>query len=339
MPRLRTLKAEFFTHELLCELSPLHRLLYEGLWCYADRAGRLEDRPRYLKTVVLPYDACDVDSMLTDLHSKGFVVRYQAEGKRCIAIPGFLRHQKPHPKEAPSILPPAPHAGAQVIETTTAAEKSGRAAEKNGEQGKSLVEQGKDHDEPGGLGDLGLGGICLGEIRREEAPPVGELLDGISSEFKTQRGEEFGWSYNEENALRGLLSLTHGDANKILAYWERALRRTVFPLCSSLPELKRHWNHYAANEPERKAQAPPRYDSNQGVMGSRVELPVRCAFPDCEVQALSCFETSLCLAHEKAVNEALTRKGLDFAPWKERVAQVGKWLEAKRSATQEAQHV
>lgn len=108
MARLRTLKPEFFTHELLAELSPLHRLLYAGLWCHADREGRLEDRPRYLKTVILPYDDCDVDRMLADLQRQGFVVRYVANGRHCIHIPAFLRHQNPHQKEKDSELPPPP---------------------------------------------------------------------------------------------------------------------------------------------------------------------------------------------------------------------------------------
>src|SRR5688572_879723 len=96
MARLRTLKPEFFTHEQLCELSPLHRLLYEGLWCYADRVGRLEDRPRFLKTVILPNDACNVEPKLDDLERSGFIHRYEVDGRRFIHIPAFLRHQKTH---------------------------------------------------------------------------------------------------------------------------------------------------------------------------------------------------------------------------------------------------
>lgn len=169
MPRLRTLKPEFFTHELLCELSPLHRLLYEGLWCYADREGRLEDRPKYLKTVVLPYDDCDVDEMLHALAVRGFILRYEMEGKRCISIPAFPRHQNPHPKEKPSFLPPPPvgncsnaprpETPAQGVAITHAAEINGEPRKDLAEPRKSTVEPGKDLVEPGGLGDL-----CLGDL-------------------------------------------------------------------------------------------------------------------------------------------------------------------------------
>lgn len=105
MPRLRTIKPGFFTDDDLGECPPLARLLYAGLWCQADREGRLEDRPRRLKVEVLPYDDCDVDDLLNQLAQHGFIVRYAVNGARYIAIPKFLAHQNPHVKEAPSIIP------------------------------------------------------------------------------------------------------------------------------------------------------------------------------------------------------------------------------------------
>jgi hypothetical protein len=111
MPRLRTLKPEFFTHEVLGALPTLARLLFQGLWCHADREGRLEDRPRFLKTVILPYDDCNVDALLAELARCGFIVRYEVDGKRLLAIPTFLKHQKPHTREQASTLPPPPNQG------------------------------------------------------------------------------------------------------------------------------------------------------------------------------------------------------------------------------------
>ncbi len=59
MARTRQISPKFFKHEDLCALSPLHRLLFEGMWCEADREGRLEDRPRRLKAEILPFDNCN----------------------------------------------------------------------------------------------------------------------------------------------------------------------------------------------------------------------------------------------------------------------------------------
>ena len=46
MARARNIKPGFFANENLAECDPLARLLFAGLWCLADREGRLEDRPK-----------------------------------------------------------------------------------------------------------------------------------------------------------------------------------------------------------------------------------------------------------------------------------------------------
>lgn len=42
----------------------------------ADRDGRLEDRPKRIRAEVLPYDDGNVDSLLSELHQAGFILRY-----------------------------------------------------------------------------------------------------------------------------------------------------------------------------------------------------------------------------------------------------------------------
>jgi hypothetical protein len=108
MARTRNLKPGFFLNEDLADCGPLARLAFAGLWCHADKAGRLEDRPRRLKSVILPYDDCDFDDLLEKLEkSPGkFVVRYEVDGQKYIHIPKFVDHQNPHCKESDSIIPP-----------------------------------------------------------------------------------------------------------------------------------------------------------------------------------------------------------------------------------------
>ena len=103
--RSRNIKPGFFKNEDLGELPPLARLLFAGLWCLADREGRVEDRPRKIKAELLPYDNCDVAELLEVLATKGFIRRYRAAERDCLWIPSFREHQNPHYKEAPSILP------------------------------------------------------------------------------------------------------------------------------------------------------------------------------------------------------------------------------------------
>ena len=111
MPRLRTLKPSFFMNEDLAKLPMAGRLLFQGLWCLADRRGRLEDRPARIKAQVLPYDECDVDALLTALDLYGFIFRYQVADERYLQIVKFEKHQTPHVKEAESTIPaPDEHA-------------------------------------------------------------------------------------------------------------------------------------------------------------------------------------------------------------------------------------
>lgn len=107
MARARLIKPTFFTNETLSDLPPHARLLFIGLWTLADREGLLEDRPKRIKAEVFPYETINVPQLLSRLETAGFIVRYQSEGVAVIAIPSFLRHQKPHQREAPSELPKA----------------------------------------------------------------------------------------------------------------------------------------------------------------------------------------------------------------------------------------
>src|SRR5215470_9638700 len=105
MARTRFIKPGFFMNEELAELPCEARLLFIGLWTIADRAGRLEDRPRKIKAAVFPYEDTDVDTLLGMLAGKQFLKRYRMKGLGYIEISNFVKHQKPHPKEPPSQVP------------------------------------------------------------------------------------------------------------------------------------------------------------------------------------------------------------------------------------------
>lgn len=116
MARARNIKPGFFTNEDLVELDFATRLLFIGLWTEADREGRLEDRPKRLKMALFPADNLDVDACLADLAAAGFILRYEAGGKRYIQVLNFGKHQNPHVKEAASIIPaPCEHHANPVL--------------------------------------------------------------------------------------------------------------------------------------------------------------------------------------------------------------------------------
>lgn len=116
MSRARNIKPGFFKNDLLAECSPLARILFVGLWCEADREGRLEDRVKRIKAECLPYDDCDVSVLLDELDARGFICRYEAAGSRYIAIPEFTKHQNPHCKEQASSIPAPDKHGASTVQ-------------------------------------------------------------------------------------------------------------------------------------------------------------------------------------------------------------------------------
>jgi hypothetical protein len=104
--RSRILKPGFFKNEELAECDPLARILFAGLWGYADREGRFEWRPKRIKAEILPYDKCDIKVLLQQLVQGGFIHPYSVNGKDYGYVPTFHQHQNPHRRESQSKLPP-----------------------------------------------------------------------------------------------------------------------------------------------------------------------------------------------------------------------------------------
>lgn len=103
--RSRNIKPGFFKNDLLAECDPLARILFTGLWCMADREGRVEYRTKKIKVELLPYDNCNIEKLINQLTSKNFITVYSISGCNYIEINNFLKHQTPHIKEQASTIP------------------------------------------------------------------------------------------------------------------------------------------------------------------------------------------------------------------------------------------
>ena len=104
--RTRNLKPGFFKNEDLAELPFGARILFEGLWCFSDREGRFEWRPKKIKAEIFPYDNVKIEALLKTLLEKKFILHYSVDGVQYGYIPTFLEHQHPFLHEAKSIIPP-----------------------------------------------------------------------------------------------------------------------------------------------------------------------------------------------------------------------------------------
>ena len=107
MARIRTIKPEYWTSVQVVECSMPARLLFIGLWNFADDAGRIRDVPRQIKMKIFPGDdipADDVHGLLTELSRNSLIHRYTVDNKRYIQITGW-HHQKinrPNPTNIPA---------------------------------------------------------------------------------------------------------------------------------------------------------------------------------------------------------------------------------------------
>lgn len=106
MARIRTIKPEFWTSAQIIECSPMARLLFVGMWNFADDAGRMTYSAKTLKAQIYPSDNLspdDIARMIDELSSNGLVERYTVDNKQYISITGW-HHQKidrPKPSKIP----------------------------------------------------------------------------------------------------------------------------------------------------------------------------------------------------------------------------------------------
>lgn len=178
MARIRSIKPEFWTSETVASLCPVDRLLFIGLWNYADDHGRGVDNSALVKAAVFPLDVdidvARVDEGLASLHESGLIERYVVDSRRLLHVSSWGEHQRvshaspsrfPDPDQGRESLANRPERLAKVSGTLPT---SRARAEQGKEQGK---EQGA--SKPEGCA-FGLRGILvdLPESRRQASSGV-----------------------------------------------------------------------------------------------------------------------------------------------------------------------
>lgn len=111
MPRIRTVKPEFFEDEDVGILSREARLLFVGTWTLADDEGLLRWTAPYLKAAIFMYDddltAKKVATVMDELAEAQMVLPYRAgKSKQQLGwIINFRKHQRIN-RPQPGKLPP-----------------------------------------------------------------------------------------------------------------------------------------------------------------------------------------------------------------------------------------
>ena len=103
MARLRSIKPEFFTSSQICECSREARLVFIGLWCFADDSGIHPADPRRLKNEVFPSDdgitRAKIEGWINELicakdrQGSGLVEEYEVASQKWWRVTGWKKHQ------------------------------------------------------------------------------------------------------------------------------------------------------------------------------------------------------------------------------------------------------
>jgi hypothetical protein len=106
MGRIRTLKPEFFTSKDIVRMPHLPRLVYQALWCEADREGRLVWDHETLKLRYFPIESFEeIEAACDALLTRGHAWLYRHDGCIYAWLQKFHVHQQINPRERASVLP------------------------------------------------------------------------------------------------------------------------------------------------------------------------------------------------------------------------------------------
>ncbi|MPM18377.1 hypothetical protein SDC9_64786 [bioreactor metagenome] len=111
MPRKRMVDPNFWRDEKIGQCSYMERLLFEGLWTFAEDSGVGRASPLLIKADVFPYDTlreADIEKGLLKLAGLGLILLYERGGQRYYFITHFKKHQtinKPSQCYLPTPLP------------------------------------------------------------------------------------------------------------------------------------------------------------------------------------------------------------------------------------------
>lgn len=94
MARIRTIKPEFWVDDVMVELPFETRLLFIGLWNFADDEGFIEDKPKRLKMQIFPADDVLIEDSLSALVQSGRLHAFDSDQGPILQVANWGRHQR-----------------------------------------------------------------------------------------------------------------------------------------------------------------------------------------------------------------------------------------------------
>ena len=106
MARIRSIKPEFFTSEIVASLPISARLTFIGLWTHVDDNGVAVDNPKLITAAIWPLEDDPREALartsgdLASLSTAGLIQRYEVAGRRYLFVTGWDEHQRvSHPSK------------------------------------------------------------------------------------------------------------------------------------------------------------------------------------------------------------------------------------------------
>lgn len=119
MPRIRTVKPEFWTSEQVTACSRDARLLFIGLWNFCDDGGVHPASAKRVKMEIFPGDDAQIsliETWVMELISNGLLEEYSVEGKKYWHVISWKNHQK---IDKPNCRHPGPENATKFDEHST----------------------------------------------------------------------------------------------------------------------------------------------------------------------------------------------------------------------------
>lgn len=266
MARIRTIKPEFWTNERVMECTMSARLLFIGMWNFADDLGRLPLSAKTLKAQIMPSDDVSSDvilGMVSELSRNGLVLIYEVEGRSYIQIVGW-QHQridKPQPGKCP-----APVNGySSTIPGMVATE--GKGGEGSGKDSSEPIGSGAEAPDPRArLFDEGLRKLAeltgkgpdscrsfVGKCLKEAKDDATAVLGAIDDAHRNRVADAPAWISKVLKGRGSSVSAPMSDRD-----WEAIVK--TFMATS-------HWSKYAGNDPNSPGcRCPPEILAKYGLL-------------------------------------------------------------------------
>lgn len=118
MPRKRMIDPSFWRDEKIGQCTPTERLLFIGLWTYAEDTGAGRANPILLRADIFPYDSLSeaaLEQALEKLAELGLILLYEAGRQRYYFVTNFKKHQTINKPTPPTLPLPTEHAGSPPV--------------------------------------------------------------------------------------------------------------------------------------------------------------------------------------------------------------------------------